>query len=466
MLLRFAPSPTGFMHLGNARIALMCYLYARSQGGKIVLRIDDTDTARSEEKYVSRIKKDVSWLGIKFDDVHKQSDRNDVYSNFINKLKNEGRIYQCYETEEELSLKRKAQLNMGKPPIYDRSGALDITADQLAKYEKEGRRPYWRYQLDNKGTIKWIDEVMGEISFTSSKLSDPVVIRANGIPTYMLPSVIDDLDMGITHIVRGEDHLSNTAIQIQMLQHLGANIPKFAHVALLCRDGHKLSKGKGELAPDLNEDYAGIGEYRERGIEPMAVNNYIFNLGISKQYESVSSIDQLVSLFNINNLTRSKININVQDIYDKFNHKTLSVFIFDDIKGRLEDIDCSNITDKIWNLIKGHINYFADVKLWKNIIFDKIDDCNDSSYAYDGDFLCAARDSLPAEPWGDDIWKAWINNIKNAINEEKIGKKLIQLRKAITSYEKGPEMSDLVPLIGRSNILHRINNIIKKPSSS
>ncbi|EAL58253.1 glutamyl-tRNA synthetase, partial [Wolbachia endosymbiont of Drosophila ananassae] len=276
MLTRFAPSPTGYLHVGNVRTALVCWMYTRNQNGKFLLRFDDTDLQRSDVKYINDIIQDLKWIGINWDASFKQSERFERYNEVFLQLIKEGHIYACYETREELDIKRKLQLKQGLPPVYDRS-ALLLTEQEKISYEQEGRRPHFRFKLDRNEVVKWNDEVKDEINIATSSISDPVVKREDGIYTYMLPSVIDDVDFNVTHVVRGEDHVTNTAVQLQMIKALKAKIPTFAHLSLLHFDDSKISKRTGVL---------NIKSIKEDEIEPMALVSYLVKLGTSNPIEA------------------------------------------------------------------------------------------------------------------------------------------------------------------------------------
>src|SRR5687767_7972822 len=286
---RFAPSPTGRLHVGNVRTALHNWLLAKKHGGRFLLRIDDTDLARSEERFVVAIREDLTWLGLSPDGEERQSARLGIYEAAFERLNAAGRVYPAYETAQELDLKRKVALGRGLPPVYDRAALLLSDAERAAK-EAEGIAPHWRFKLDHDAPIEWDDGIRGPQHFEPAQMSDPVVRRADGSWLYMLPSAIDDIAMGVTEVLRGEDHVSNTAVQVQMFSALGAEPPRFAHEALLVGTEGKLSKRLGSLGCDV---------LRESGIEPEAVVALLARLGTSEPVEPIAERAALVDSFDL-----------------------------------------------------------------------------------------------------------------------------------------------------------------------
>ena len=436
MLTRFAPSPTGLMHLGNARTALICYLYAHQMQGKLILRIDDTNTEACKTEYIDCIKRDLQWLGIEWDAYFQQSERFDRYHQVFNDLKKTGRIYKCYETAEELEIKRKLLISRGMPPIYDRS-ALSNSEQQITQYEKEGRLPYFRFKINVEDTIGWYDQIRDEITFIGSNLSDPVVMRTNGLYTYMLPSIIDDIDYNITHVVRGEDHIANTAIQIQMMEALNAKIPTFAHLSLLNLEGNKLSKRKGAI--DVNS-------LRESGIEPMAINSYLATVGSSHQTAHYNTLDGLIKAFDIKKFSSSAISLNLDEI-NKLNHKAIRNMDFDAVYSRL---NIQELTLDFWEAIKFNITTLVAVKEWWRICKTEI-----KPIIEDKKFIDIAYDNLPQEQWDDNTWHTWITILKEKTKRN--GKDLFMpLRLALTAAEQGPELAKLLPVIGKELVESRL----------
>ena len=434
---RFAPSPTGMMHVGNARTALITWLFARSQQGKFLLRIDDTDQERSKKEYEDAIVESLKWLGVDWDENARQRDRLDRYDECIEKLKSEGRIYACYETADELALKRKVQLNRGMPPIYDRA-ALELTDADKQKFEAEGRTPHWRFKL-NHTPIVWNDHVRGEVSFKGEDLSDPVVIREDGSPLYHLCSVIDDVDYGITHIVRGEDHVSNTATHIQMFEALGAKVPDFAHLPLLSDgEGGKLSKRLGSLSIiDIRDD---------DGLEAMAVVSLMSRLGTSDPIEAFTDVQPIIDSFSFSKFGRGTPKFDPNELL-RLNKKILHETSYAAVKDR---IGIAEMDEEFWNTIRPNLNKLADANEWWHVINGPV-----TPVIEDTDYIEAAADLLPEAPWSEDTWKAWTDAIKAKTGRK--GKELFMpLRQALTGMAHGPEMAFLLPLIGAERTLNRL----------
>lgn len=432
---RFAPSPTGFMHIGNTRTALFNWLWAQKLGGKFMLRIDDTDKQRSKKEYEDVIRDNLKWLGLVWSEEARQSARFERYNEVTARLKAEGRIYACYETPEELEFKRKRALSKGLPPIYDRQ-ALRNTAEDIAKYEAEGRKPHYRFKL-LPGEIKWNDMVRGEVCYEAEKLSDPIVIREDGSFLYHLPSVIDDVDFGITHIVRGEDHVTNTASQIQMFEALGGRVPTFAHLSLLTGKEGKLSKRLGSL---------GVSELRAEGIEPMAVSSFLAKLGTSEAIEPFYDLETLAATLDFAKIGRAQPKFDEEEL-KHFNVKLVHGLDYDRVAGRV-DVD-----EQFWNAVRPNLERVADVKIWTDICRREV-----IPVIEDDALLKTAAELLPPEPWNQETWTLWINQVR-----EKSGKKGRELfhpiRKALTAQENGPELKILLPLIGREKVLSRLQGI-------
>ncbi|MEC7576563.1 MAG: glutamate--tRNA ligase [Pseudomonadota bacterium] len=434
---RFAPSPTGMMHVGNARTALITWLFARSQQGKFLLRIDDTDQERSKKEYEDAIVESLKWLGVDWDENARQRDRLDRYDECIEKLKSEGRIYACYETADELALKRKVQLNRGMPPIYDRA-ALELTDADKQKFEAEGRTPHWRFKL-NHTPIVWNDHVRGEVSFKGEDLSDPVVIREDGSPLYHLCSVIDDVDYGITHIVRGEDHVSNTATHIQMFEALGAKVPDFAHLPLLSDgEGGKLSKRLGSLSIiDIRDD---------DGLEAMAVVSLMSRLGTSDPIEAFTDVQPIIDSFSFSKFGRGTPKFDPNELL-RLNKKILHETSYAAVKDR---IGIAEMDEEFWNTIRPNLNKLSDANEWWHVINGPV-----TPVIEDAEYIEAAASLLPEAPWSEDTWKAWTDAIKAETGRK--GKELFMpLRQALTGMAHGPEMAFLLPLIGAERTLNRL----------
>ncbi|MAM33522.1 MAG: glutamate--tRNA ligase [Micavibrio sp.] len=437
---RFAPSPTGMLHIGNVRTALITWLFARNQGGSYLLRIDDTDQERSKVEYEQAIEESLTWLGLDWDDKAHQRKRLDKYEAAIQKLKNDGRLYACYETAEELNLKRKSQLSRGKPPIYDRA-ALSLTKDQISKYETEGRSPHWRFKLNDEPII-WNDMVRGEVKFDGALLSDPVLIREDGSPLYHLCSVIDDIDFGITHVVRGEDHVSNTAMHKQMFEALGAKAPEFSHLPLISdAEGGKLSKRLGALSVlDLRD---------KEGLEPMAVNSLLARMGSSDAIEPFLSLEPLVKNFDFTRFSRGTPKFDTDELM-RLNARILHEKEFSAVKSRLEELGLSGVTEDFWLAVRPNIEKLREAKDWWDVANGPVKpEIEDRAYIDD------AVSVLPSSPWNENTWKEWTDAVK-----EKTGRKgkdlFMPLRKALTGMGHGPELAVLLPLIGPEKAKQRL----------
>lgn len=434
MLTRFAPSPTGYLHVGNIRTALICWMYTRNQNGKFLLRFDDTDLERSDIKYIDNIIEDLKWIGINWNSSFKQSERFERYNEVFLQLMKEGHIYACYETREELDTKRKLQLKQGLPPVYDR-GALLLTEQEKIRYEQEGRKPHFRFKLDRNETVKWNDEVKGEINIATSHISDPVVKREDGIYTYMLPSVIDDVDFNVTHIVRGEDHVTNTAVQIQMIQALKAKIPIFAHLPLLHFDDSKISKQKGGLD---------IKSIREDEIEPMVLISYLAKLGTSDPIEAHINMQPLIDSFDIKKFSSASLQFSLSEMY-KLNSKVLQQMPFEMVQDRL-----SQIGSEFWYFIRSNIEKFSEVaKWWKTCKFGI------EPVVLNKEFIKIALSSLPKGDCNENTLSEWVKNIRQTV-DIKAKDLFMQLRLALTGTETGPELAKLLIFIGRESIVARL----------
>lgn len=439
---RFAPSPTGHLHVGNIRTALHNWMFARKNGGEFLLRLDDTDKARSKEEYVTAIRADLAWLGIHPDSEERQSERFDRYEAQFAELKAAGRVYPAYETAQELDLKRKVQLGRGKPPIYDRA-ALDLSQDEMDAFEGEGRKAHWRFKLDHDTPIVWTDLIRGDQNFDPALLSDPVIRREDGSWLYMLPSTIDDIDMGITHVVRGEDHVANTAVQIQMFQAFGAVIPDFAHEALLVGTEGKLSKRLGSL---------GVSGFRERHIEPQSIVALLARIGTSDPVEPIADIGLLVDAFDFSRFGRAPARFDDEELA-QLNQKIVHVLSFDDVKDRLPDA----MPAQGWELIRPNLHHMGEVDQWWQVVTGPI--AEPELKQEDQDFLHEAQAVLEGLNWDDGIWKEWTVKLKEQTGRK--GKPLFMpLRQALTGLDHGPDMSAMLPLIGRDAALERLKSAI------
>ncbi len=438
---RFAPSPTGMLHVGNVRTALITWLFAKKHGGHYLLRIDDTDTERSKKVYEDGILESLNWLGLDWDEQAWQSKRLDRYNVVIEQLKKDGRLYACYETPDELGLKRKAQLSQGQPPIYDRA-ALKLTEEQKAKFEAEGRKPHWRF-LMKPTPIKWNDLVRGPVEFDGAGLSDPVLIREDGTPLYHLCSVIDDMDFKITHIVRGEDHVTNTASHIQMFEALGFKPPEFAHLALLSDpQGGKLSKRMGSISiMDLRDD---------EGLEAMAIPSLMARLGTSDPIEPYTSYQPLIDSFDFSKFSRATPKFDTDEL-ERLNSKIIHGTPYAQVKDRLVAMGLEDLDENFWNSVRANLNLMREVKDWWQVAKGPV-----SPVIEDTDFAKQAIELMPAEPWTTETWKTWTDSIKGATGRK--GKELFMpLRQALTGMDHGPELRDLLPLIGADKAKARLN---------
>ena len=439
---RFAPSPTGYLHIGNARAALINYLYALRQGGEFILRIDDTDLERSKPEYEESIYKDFEWLGISYSQTFRQSERFDRYNLVRDALIAYGRLYPCYETPEELDFKRKRQMAKGQPPIYDRA-ALSLTNSEKAAFEAEGRKPHWRFKLDHEPII-WNDMVRGEVRFDGAQLSDPVLIRADGVFLYSICSVVDDIDYAITHIIRGEDHVTNTATQIQLFKAVNGekDFPvTFAHTTLLMdEDGKGLSKRLGSLS---------LGQMRDFGVEPMAIACLLARLGTSLPVEPLLSLEDLGSSFDLSIFSRTPPRFSEKDLW-ALNHKLYHLMPFSQMQQRLSIAGFGDFTQNHWHAVHDNIERLKDLKPWHDIFFGEI-----QGTCQDHEFLKTALSLLPPTPWNETTWGTWTQTIKETTGRK--GKELLMpLRQALTAMDHGPEMKALLPLIGVEKVKSRL----------
>lgn len=433
---RFAPSPTGKLHLGNIRAALVNWMLARQQGGEFVLRIDDTDLERSTKENEDAIKHDLKWLGLDWDITFNQSDRFDRYQEVTEKLKAEGLLYPCYETSEELDMKRKIQMGRGLPPVYDRS-ALDLSEDEIKAFEAEGRKPHWRFKLNYDKAAEWTDLIRGDVHIELKNVSDPILIRADGSYLYTLPSVVDDVDYSITHIVRGEDHVTNSAVQIQIFEAVGGKAPEMAHFSLLTgKDGEGLSKRSGAMS---------IEEYRDTlGVEPMSIVSLVARTGTSDPIEAFVSAGPLIEGFDFGKFGRSTAKMDTAEI-EKLNASILHQTPYEVVADRIE-----GVSEDVWNVIRANVEKLSDTDMWMTMINGPV-----TPVIEDADHLNTCADLLPAGELTADSWSEWTNAIKAETGVK--GKGLFMpLRQALTGQSRGPEMPTLLPLIGREKAEARL----------
>lgn len=435
---RFAPSPTGTLHVGNIRTALHNWMWAQKHGGRFLLRIDDTDIARSSEANVALIRADLKWLGLHWDSEARQSERFALYEAKLEALKSIGRVYPCYESSEELDLRRKILLGRGLPPVYERT-ALTLTTDQIAAYEAEGRKPHWRFKLDHETPIVWHDLVRGDQRFDPKLLSDPVIRRADGSWLYMLPSAIDDVDMAITHVVRGEDHVSNTATQIQMFEALSAAPPQFAHEALLTGTEGKLSKRLGSL---------GVDALRDAGIEPMAIVALLGRLGTSDPVEAFTTPEPLIESLDFGRFGRAPARFDESELA-ALNTRIIHQLPYDAVCERLPEA----MDEAAWNAIRPNVSVIADAGDWWSVVEGPI---TTERASEDDEYLRQAHTIAATLDWYAEPWAVLTSALKEASGRK--GKALFMpLRLALTGREHGPDMAALLPLIGKERVLKRLS---------
>ncbi|MBZ6379271.1 glutamate--tRNA ligase [Pacificimonas flava] len=435
---RFAPSPTGHLHVGNLRTAIVNWLAARQSGGRFHLRLDDTDRDRSDERFAEAIRSDLDWLGISPDGEVRQSDRLANYEAAFERLRAEGRIYPAYETAEELDVRRKIQLSRGLPPVYDRA-ALRLTGEERAKLESERRRPHWRFRLDEGEEIGWTDLIRGPSHVDPASLSDPVVRRADGSFLYMLPSVVDDIDMGITHVVRGEDHVTNSGVQLQMFSALGAQAPSFAHMSLLVdADGGKFSKRLGST---------GLESFRGDGIEPAAILDLLGRIGTSQPVEPFLSSAPLIDQFDFAAFGRAPARFDPDEL-KQLNAKVVHQLSYDEVADRLPD----GMGEEGWLAIRPNLSTVAEAADWWAVVTEAPDG---STLEEDREFLNEAAAVLSSLDGEEQLWSRLTADLKQSTGRK--GRALfLPLRRALTGRDHGPEMAAILPLIGREEAARRL----------
>ncbi len=430
---RFAPSPTGYIHIGNLRTALMNWLIARKAGGTFILRIDDTDPVRSKQEYVDAIKQDLDWLGLHWDREEHQSARLDRYAAAADRLRDMGRFYEAFETPVELDLKRKKQLNMHRPPVYDRA-ALSLSGAERDALRAERGNGVWRFKLDHE-RIEWTDGILGPVSIDAASVSDPVLIRGDGQVLYTLASVVDDTEMGVTHVVRGADHVTNTATQIQIINALGGDMPEFAHHSLLTGPGGEaLSKRLGTLS---------LRDLRERGVQPMALLSLMARLGSADPVELRTDMAELIEGFDISRFGAAPTKFDVEDLFPLTAHYLQSLPV-DKVADRIAALGVpDDLAEPFWLMARDNITVLDDLDGWWALCRDGADPLIDEE---DREFVAQAMTLLPEAPFDSQTWSSWTAAVKSATGRKGRGL-FMPLRKALTGRERGPEMAALMPLL-------------------
>ncbi|HUH78173.1 MAG TPA: glutamate--tRNA ligase [Devosia sp.] len=438
-IVRWAPSPTGRIHLGNARPALLNWFFARRHGGKYVLRMDDTDQARSTRDFADGIEVDLAWLGVTPDLLVRQSERTKLYDAARDRLIAAGRLYPCYETADELDRRRKRARALGKPPIYDRA-TLSLPAEDRARLEAEGRKPHWRFKLDGR-PVTFTDLIKGEQTVNTASMSDPVLVREDGTYLYTLPSVVDDIDLAITHVIRGEDHVSNTGTQIEIIEALGGQIPMFAHHNLLTdAAGQGLSKRLGSQS---------ITDFREAGYEPLAIAIMASITGTSLPIEPYGSLDEIAEKLDFSMISHGPARFDPAEL-DGLNARMLHAMPYAEALPRLTSLGLEG--EAMWLLLRDNLGRFGDIAELSKLVTGPVEPVIADE---DRDFLGLAKAVLPAEPWDDQTWGEWTNALKASTGRK--GKALfLPLRMALTGRHDGPELKSLLPLVGRKACLDRL----------
>jgi len=440
-IVRFAPSPTGRLHVGNVRAALWNWLFARSRGGKFILRIDDTDGERSTTEFENGIRRDLQWLGLNWDETFSQSSRFGEYDKIADALRQRGLLYPCYETADDLERKRRLQRARGLPPVYDRA-ALSLTQEQKESFEAEGRKPHWRFKLSQK-PVEWNDLIRSETIVDTANVSDPVLIREDGMYLYTLPSCIDDIDYAISHVIRGEDHVTNAAVQVEIMRAIidikgeGA-VPAFAHHSLLIgADGQGLSKRLGSLS---------IGAMRDEGLEPQAITSLLARLGTSETVTAEPDIMALASAFEFAKVGRAPARFDEAELL-ALNAKLLHETPYDALSDRFGAL---GVSEALWDAVKGNVSRLADASIWKQVADGPVDPIIE-----DAEFCAKAAALVPNDPLSEQSWNDFISEVKDKTGAK--GKALFHpLRLALTGREKGPEMAAIFPFIGAKRARARL----------
>ncbi len=451
---RFAPSPTGYLHMGNARMAVLNYLLAKKLNGDFLLRIDDTDTKRSQEEYTIAIKDALKWLGISWSEEFRQSNRLDIYNSILHQLEQNGSVYKCYETPEELENAKNLQLAKKLPPIYNRY-SLYLTEEQKNVYIKEGRKPYYRFKIE-PGEISWNDISKGHLSFKGEHLSDPVIVREDGSFLYILTSVIDDAEKQITHILRGEDHIVNTAVQIQMFKRLNATIPQFAHMPIVTNtEGKKLSKRDGDFS---------ISDLQKQGYLPLSIIYTLSSLGLGDTANMYTSLDEIIEHFDVSKYGKATAQFDGKKLAQNNLH-LLKLKSFETIKDMSKSLLNLNIDEDFYNKIKNNIEQFSDIKVWHEIAFEDIQaSVVEKKDLLNIEILKIALEKQPKEDFTIETWSVWQKSIKESLanNNLNVNPKIIftTLRVAFSGLTHGMELKDLILLLGSIKVKERLNKAI------
>lgn len=437
--LRFAPSPTGWLHAGNVRTALINWLFAKQQGGTFILRLDDTDRVRSKPEFAEGIHEDLGWLGLHWEQQFTQYERMERYAEAAEQLKAAGRLYACYETPEELEIRRKLQVSRGKPPVYDRA-ALALTAGQRFEYEQQGRKPHWRFQLDEHTDIVWNDLIRGEQRFSGQFTSDPVLVREDGVPLFTFAAAVDDGDWDITHVVRGEDHVTNSAVQVQIFEALGFAVPHFAHMALLTLKGGKLSKREGS---------GSIRALREKGVFPLAIASYLGKLGTSDPVELAESLDALAHNFAFSKMGRSAAQYDEEELA-RLNTRLIHAAPLEEVAPQLGAMGLTQLDSLFWERVRPNLTTLEEVKDWWALVNQPI-----QPVVEDAAYCAQAAALLPEGEWNAGTWQTFTAAVKDATGRK--GKELFMpLRLALTARTDGPDLHVVFELLGREKARKRL----------
>ena len=445
---RFAPSPTGRLHVGNLRTALLNWLFARQQGGRFWLRLDDTDAARSTDAFAQAIRDDLAWAGLAPDGEVRQSERGHLYQAALDRLAAAGRAYPAWDTPEELETARRLARAAHRPPVYDR-GALALTPADKARLQAERGPPHWRFRLDTSAPVAWDDLIRGPCRIDPASLSDPVIRRADGSWLYMLPSVVDDIDMGISHVIRGEDHVPNSAIQLQMFAALGAPAPALAHAALL-------TSATGDLSKRLGSE--GVDALRDAGIEPAALIAYLARLGTADPVEPFAAPEPLIAGFAFDRLGRAPARYDPDELA-RLNARLLHGLPFAAVASRLP----AGFSEPLWNAVRANVGSVSEAAGWIEVVADAPLPAAPALDASGAATCAAALEALPPEPWDTTSWKIWTSAIARSTARQ--GRALFQpLRRALTGRDHGPDMAALLPLIPAPAVRARLSIAASPPA--